>query len=479
MSIKKRAFQGIRWKTGTTVLTAFLSILQLYILVRFIEKRDFGLMAIVNTVILFAQTFLDLGVSNGIIYKEKITSIQLSSLYWLSVTIGFILAFFVFISSVGIAGFYQEEEMIFLLKIMSITFVINGFGNQFKILLTKELRFELLSKIELSSTLLAFIVTVVLAVKGFGILALVLGFLMKTGINSFLFFLFGRSIHMPALAFDFKEISFFINFGSFQMGESILNYFSKQIDVLVIGKVLGPDILGVYDVIKKFLLRPMSYINPVLTSVLFPVMAKIQKDTKGLSQAYLKQLNYLCLFNFPIYLFLFFYSESIITLMFGLDWLAYDLLFKLFSIFYLIYSIGNPIGTLILAKGRADLAFYWNVLVFVFFTTTSLIFVHWGIDNLAKILVLLQVLFILPLYFLVIKKLVPISLSSYLKTLLMPFCLALFINLISFYLVDRLTDTLWLILFLGMLINATLYLVLNARFNVGFVEDIKKLFLMK
>ncbi len=474
MSVKKAAFAGIRWKMLATFLVAGLGVLQLYLLVRLIDKRDFGLMALVNVVLFFAQTFMDFGVNNAIIYKQEIRQRQLSSLYWLSVLVGSVLGLLVLLASYVLADFYDSPELRPLLQAMALSFIITSWGSQYKILLTKALRFDQLARVELLATGLAFVVTIALAWQGYGVWALVMGFLVKALVETLAYLLLGRQIYRPSWVLDFKEISFFIRFGGFQLGEGLLNYFSRQIDVIIIAKVLGYELLGVYDVIKKFLQRPLTFTNPIMTSVLFPVLSKLQDDPQEVARLYLRQVRYLCLLNFPLYLLLIFQAEGIIVLMFGEEWLAYDYLFRLFAGFFLIYSFGNPIGTLLLSQGRPDLGLAWNFLVFIVFTSTIVLVTEYGLEQLAEALFLLQIFFIIPLYLLVIRHLAPIGLGAYLRTLGIPFVLALISNMLAFALCYGLTNPLLQVL--GALVCTGLtFLVLVWYWQRDFLEDVRKL----
>ena len=92
---------------------------QLMILARYLTPSDFGIMAILLVVIGFSQAFMDMGISNGIIQRQNITHSQLSSLYWLNVLSGIVVALLVIFIAPLLAIFYQEPRLNELLILVS------------------------------------------------------------------------------------------------------------------------------------------------------------------------------------------------------------------------------------------------------------------------------------------------------------------------------------------------------------------------
>lgn len=475
MSIKQVAFSGIRWSTLAKGVTGVGAIIQLYILVRFIDTTDFGLMAMVNVFLFFMFHFLDFGVNSAIVHKEKIDLKQLSSLYWLTVIIGFVLALFFFLISPLIAWFYKEPRLIELIQLLSSVFIINALGNHFKTLMLKHLKFNQLALVEIACFLIGFSTSVFLAINGYGVYSLVFGMLAKSLTEALFSLFFGLKIYRPSFVFEFSEIRFFLNFGLYQMGERILNFFNQQADVLLIGKILGPDILGAYDVIKRFLLRPSALINPIITGVTFPIMAQVQKEDKQLGAIYLKQLNYICSLNFPIYLLLFFNSALIIELMFGTDWIIYDWVFKLYILVAMSYSTGSPVGTLILAKGRAEMGFYWNLVLVFVIPTAIYLGTYWGLEGIVYALLITQLFLIIPNYYFLVKPLIPVKTSVYFWKMVQPALIAIAAVGAGSLLGNAIIDLPLAQLAAVGIISVFFYAVLSWLFNKHFFTDLKNL----
>ncbi|MGH2623948.1 MAG: oligosaccharide flippase family protein, partial [Sphingobacterium sp.] len=125
--------------------------------------------------------------------------------------------------------------------------------------------------------------------------ALVYSNLISSIISTILLLIFGLNRHKPKLIFSIKSLKGkgFFEFGLYQMGEKMLNYFSGNFDTLIIGKVLGMNALGLYNIAKTLSLKPYQILNPIITKVAFPLFAKVQDDVILLKRAYLKIVNLL------------------------------------------------------------------------------------------------------------------------------------------------------------------------------------------
>ncbi|MEZ9866565.1 MOP flippase family protein [Vibrio sp. 10N.261.51.A4] len=425
-SLKDKAISGVKWTSVSSIILAFLQLIQVSILARYLSPSDFGLMAIVTVIVGFCSMFMDMGISSAIIHKQDITHRQLSSLYWLNVFSGVALFIFIYLSSEIIAYYYNEPDLVTLIKLLSITFFISSVGNQYRVLNQKELNFNFLAKVEVAAVLISFFVAVVCAMCGYGVYSLVYATLVNVTISNGLFVLFGYSSYKPLLIYKHSDVKELIKFGAFQMGERSINYFNSQFDIILIGKLLGTEALGIYSVAKTFVMKPAQIINPILTKVTFPVMSKLQNDIKKLKFVYINMIYYLCLVNFPIYTAIAVLAEPIVLSVFGKEWLESVKILQVLSIYFMLRSILNPVGALQLARGRADLGFYWNLALATIVPCTIYFGSFYGLIGVSVALLSLQIFINFPAWYFMVYPLCDISFKLYflniLKPIIITFC---------------------------------------------------------
>ncbi len=480
MSLKRHALSGIRWTSISSLIVVIVQLVQLSILAHYLEPSEFGLMAIVWMIIGFSSLFLDLGISASIIHKQDITHIQLSSLYWLNIASGLFLFIIIYSLAPIIANFYNEIELIPIIRFLATSFIISSIGSQYGLLLQKALKFNLIAKISITSVIVSFMVAVSLAIKGYGVYALVYSSLVSAVVVTSMNIYIGIKEHRPSFVFQYHEITSMISFGMFQMGEKSINYFNSQFDVILIGKLLGVEALGIYSVAKNLSVKPFMVINPIITKVTFPIMSKIQNDLGRLKAVFLKTINYLASINFPIYILIILLAEPIVLFLFGEKWRDAILILQILATYRMFATIGNPIGVLQLARGRADLGFYWNLVLFFIIPITIYIGSYWGLSGIAYSLLVLQFILFFPGWIFLVKPLCGAGFKEYFLQILKPLIFAIVGGIFAYE---------WSLLFSigNMYLNAGLIivmmgialLILNVWFHREFVDTILELVLKR
>ena len=471
--LKQKAISGVKWTTLSVLVTAIFQILQLAILARFLDPSEFGLMALVMVVVGFSQAFLDMGISNAIIHKQEITKDQLSTLYWVNLLAGF--ALFIVISAISplVANFYHEPELTMLIILVGATFLIQPFGQQFMVLCQKEMRFSEIAKIDIASKFISLTVSVYFAYEGYGIYALVYGTLVGVVVQTILFMHKGLQEYKPSFVFKLNEIKEFLSFGAYQMGDKTINYFNYQIDIILIGKLLDTEALGLYAIAKQLVIKPDQLFSPLVSKVAFPVMAKMQDDILKLKVVYLKLINYLSSIIFPIYLLMFIFSNEIILFAFGEAWMEVVPLLQVLSIWASFRSTGSPVGVLLMARGKAKLGFWWNVSLLFYIPIGIYIGSFFGILGVCYALVLLLFpIGIIANWYFLINPLCNAKFIEYHKNIFRSFSISLLTGIIL-VLVTNLIELALLKLIIGFIVWAIAILLLNYVFNKEFIYELK------
>jgi len=437
MNLKQKTINGVKWTTLSTFVNTLVQILQISILARFLEASDFGSMAIIMVIIGFSQMFVDFGVSSAIIHKQDVTKEQLNTLYWFNILSSIVVFIIIALLSPYIALFYHEEILSNLIILTSTTIIIQSFGKQFFVLFEKELQFNILAKIDIITALSRLVLATCFAIGGFGIYSLIYPIIFSMSLKSFLLIINGLKYHKPQLYFNISEVKEFIIFGMYQMGNGIVNYFNYQFDVIIIGKIFGNETLGLYSMAKQLVMRPAQVINPIVTRVTFPAMSKIQNDTLKLKEIYLKTIYYLSSVNFPIYVLMIILASEIITIFLGEKWLKVTTIFQILSIYALLRSTGNPIGSLVLARGKPQYEMYWNIGLFFIIPIAIYISSFYGIIGVAWGWVILELLIMIANWYFLVNKLCGAGFVEYHKQIIKPLFLAIlfgiFVYLVKYW----------------------------------------------
>ncbi|MFQ3544392.1 MOP flippase family protein [Halobacillus rhizosphaerae] len=485
MSLQSRAIKGVGWTSISTVIIIGLQLLQLVILGRILDATAFGLMGMIMVITGFAEKFVDMGISNSIIHSKNITTNELSSLYWFNILLGVCISILIWLVTPLIILLFKEQDLEKYIHWISFMFLITPLGQQYRALLLKNFMFNLSAIIETLSYLIGILFSIMLAVSGKGVDSLVLGLVVTTLVRTILLFFFGKRLYRPKLHLVFSEISRFLSFGLYQTGESTINYFNTKIDTLIIGRFLGATALGIYTLPFNIIILPSAKINPIINKVAFPIFSSIQDEQDRIKKGFFKVLTIVNIINFPIFFGLYLISPIFITVVFGEKWEPSIEILQILCGVGLLRSIGNPVGSLMMATGNVDLSFKFNAMKLITQLPGILIgAMLWGINGVASIYLFLQFIYIIFSYLYLLKNALGPCLIDYLRTFLPALFPAMIMGaaiLVSNYFIHGVNDFISLILkiTIGVVIYGICLLfsrdrvvvdfkkIINVKFNVN------------
>jgi len=431
MSIRKQTIAGVKWTTAATVVLAIVDILKISVLARFLDKADFGLMALVTFVLGFMQLFMDLGLSSAIFHVQNISKNQYASLYWINIIFSIILFGLILAISPSIASFYNENELRILIPLMGLSILLSALGRQFKTVEQKNLNFRYLAITDFFGAFSGLAAGVYLAVEGFGVYALVYGSLLRHLISNFIYFYYGlRDLGMK-LHFKFSETKPFLKIGLYKVGGQIVNYFSRDLDVLIIGKLMGAEILGGYSLAKQLVRRPMAIINPIILKVGISVFPRFQNDPRFLSKNILDLYIGMGALNAFVYGTIAILANWLVLLFYGPDYTSIVIYVQLFAAIIYLRSMGQNIGIIVITTGRTDYEFYWNIFVTLITPVVIIAAAQFSIVHIIAALGLMQFGLLFPGWFVFFKKLIRLEFLPFINSHLIPFSLALLVFVIN------------------------------------------------
>lgn len=381
--LRRAAAAGVRWTSTGAAVRGALGLVQIAILARLLEAHDFGLVATVNVVVAVAAIFSDLGLNNAIIARQTTDRAVLSSLYWANVVAGLAIFVLVLVAAPIVAGIFDQPALTGLLQLAAAGFLAGPLGQQFQLLLQRDLRFDVIAKVEVVSTVAALLVAVATAATGAGAYAIVWSLVAGASVKSALFAAHGWRTWRPRLGLRLSHLRGYTSFGLYQIGDRVIAYVAANIDYILIGYFLGTEVLGAYYVAYQLVLKPLLLLNPPLTRVAFPIFAKRGDDDAALARGFLEVVRLVMLMVFPLLAGVAVAAEQFVPVVFGDGWERSVVLIQILSGVGMMRALSNPIGSVLLAKNRPDISFKYNVVWIVVLTLTLRIAVEGGVVALA------------------------------------------------------------------------------------------------
>ncbi|MCB0749931.1 MAG: lipopolysaccharide biosynthesis protein, partial [Ignavibacteriae bacterium] len=281
---------------------------------------------------------------------------DIESIFLFSIIIGFFLSAVFYFSSALISDFYKKEELENLSKLMSLIVLLQAIRIVPNALIRKNLQFKQLGIIEVVVQVIGGIVAIVLAYYGFSYYAIIINSIL-TGFLIFVIFYKMEPIRFT-YRLNLESINKILKFSSFQFFFNFINYFSRNLDNLLIGKYFNSEALGFYDRAYKLMLMPVQNLTHVITPVLHPILAEYNNEKKVIYDTYYKIVKFLSLIGFPLSVFLFYNAAEIIYIMYGNQWGESIPVFRLLALTVGIQIVLSSSGSIFQATDRTDLLFY-------------------------------------------------------------------------------------------------------------------------
>lgn len=405
-------------RTGSTIVLA-----------RLLTPRDYGLIAMVSAVTNFVTMFNDMGLSFATIQKADVNHAQISTLFWLNVLMGFGLFVLTAALSPVVAWFYGEPRLTWITLALSFNFLCTGLTVQHLALLRRQMRFGAVAIVEILSLAVGIAVGIVAAFYGCRYWALVLMQLAMSITGTVV--LWGVCRWRPGLPVHKSGISSMVHFGLNVTGFGIVNYFSRNLDSVLIGRFCGSAVLGLYSNAYKLLLWPLDYIRGPLTLVAMPALSHLQNDPVRYRRYYYKLLSLLALMSTPLIIFLAVCSDNVIRLLLGEQWAGAAILFKIMAFAGFIQVIMGTSGLVLLSSGQSGRYFKAGFFNSLFMVASFIIGLQWGALGVATSYAIVNYLTLFPLLWYCFR-FTPVSTLLFLKAVWSPVTASLLMGAVVF-----------------------------------------------
>ena len=341
------------WNYLSFGLGKLLNVVTVSILAHLLAPEYFGLVALATLTIDYLSVLNDLGLGSALIQRQKNIDESANVAFTLNILAGIILTIITFIVAPYAATFFHEPQVTSILRWLGLTFFISSLGSVHNVLLQRELNFRKRIVPELGNTIVKAVISIGLALAGFGVWSLVMGQLIGTFIASLL--LWVLLPWRPKFFWNSVIGKELFTFGFSIMGNNAIAVWEENFDYFVIGRMYSPADLGVYTLAYRLPETLVLSILWAMTAVLFPTFSSLQDHRDALKKSFLSVLKYVELIVTPLCLGMFIAADPIIRVVFGEQWVAAIPILRVLSLYVWVVSIGYHVGDIYKALGRPDI----------------------------------------------------------------------------------------------------------------------------
>ena len=365
-SLRTKVKKGVVWTGAISLWTRLLGFVSAAIITRILSPDDFGLLAISMSVIAIAASLTSTGFSSAIIQKQNDSEKLLNTAWTMELVRGLILFSLLFFFAPLISSFYEDERLLLILRVLSISFLFTSFQNIGVVLFRKNLDIRKEFLFGAVPDFLYLISIIVLTFWLRNVWALVIATVLVSFYRTIMSFIIHP--HKPKIDFNFQNIIELFSFGKWILFEGIIAVSRNQGISLFVGKVFNISNLGNYNRAETFSQTIFFELSQTLWKVGYPTYSKLSNDKVKFKKFFLLGLKTITLIGFPMAFGLFFVSPMLVTNILTEKWAAIIPLMQLFSINAILGFIQTPIGISFQALGKPSIGSklsMWNFIIFI------------------------------------------------------------------------------------------------------------------
>jgi O-antigen/teichoic acid export membrane protein len=316
-TLKHRVLRGGVWLASGDIIARLATLFKLAILVRLLNPVHFGLLGMAMIVLRWLNAFTDVGIRDALIRKEGDIRPYFDTSWTIQIARGCFSAAVLCLTAPWMAAFFDNAELTAVLRGVALVPFLYGFRNPAVVTLRKklDLRGEMIWK--LSGVIAGFAVAVPLAFLLRSVWALVISAAAAAAAE--VVASYWVLPYRPKLRADWRQAREMSTFGKWILFSNIGGLLFLSLDGLVIGKLLGAEPLGIYQLGYQLAVMPMAQIGLLANSLLFPAFSELRQPN-DLRRAFLKSMGLACSVLLPIGCFLAVCAEPVVRLAFGPRW---------------------------------------------------------------------------------------------------------------------------------------------------------------
>lgn len=381
MKLHTEIKRGLKWtagaKLGGQLVTWGITI---YVM-RLLAPGDYGLFAMATVALALLGVLAEVGLGPALVQKQDLDEQTVRRAYGIVWLVNLSLFGLLNATAGLMAAFYAEPRLQPVLHALSLQFLLIPFYVVPDVMLQRSLEYKWRSLVEMGSVVVASIVTLGMAIAGFGVWALVGGMLSTVICKVLLVNWASPYLRLPS--FSLRGMRQLAIFGGNITASRFLWFFFTQVDNVIVGRLLGEHVLGLYSVAMHLASLPVQRVSAILNQVAFPAAARFQHDQAAIRAQLLKAIGYVSLVAFPVLWGMSSVAPELIPVLLGAGWAEAVLPFQILTLIMPFRMIVGFLPTVTDALGRSDVGLRNAILGCVVMPIAFYVGSHWGIAGVA------------------------------------------------------------------------------------------------
>lgn len=413
--LRGRAVKSTGITLAAQAIKLTLQLSSIAILARLLAPSDFGLIAMATVFTGLALQFMEGGLSMATIQRDKITHAQVSNLFWINGALGMALCLLGILISPLVAIIYDEPRLTLVMAVMSLTFLIGGLSVQHDALLRRQMRFKVISVIDIVSMAAGISAGITAALCGLGYWALVVSPITTFTTKTIMRWLSARWV--PSMMSRGSGVRPLLGFGANLTGANFIGYLATNITPFAVGYIGGAQSLGFYNRANTLTMIPSSQLMPPVMNVMQSALTRLKNDPERLRRAALSLLSKIAIATMLITMPIFITAEWLVAIFLGDGWEQSVTLFRILALGTIVAPINSFTAVIMVSVGQARALMRWKSITFSIVLAAVVFGAFWGVLGVVSAYSISGVLIRTPWFLYYSSKYQPIKFIEYIDSL--------------------------------------------------------------
>lgn len=354
-TLHQKTTSATKWSALDVFMRQGVQFVVSIVLARILAPEDFGVIAMLAMFIGVAGVFIDSGFSSALIQRQNVTHTDESTVFFFNLGMGAVTALLLCAAAPWIAAFFKQPVLQYLTYAMAFNLFVNAFGSIHGTLLNKELNFKTTAKVGVVSSVVAGVLAIYMASRGYGVWSLAWHAVASGIVTVLLLWLWHP--WRPLWVFSFESLRSLFRFGGYLSAMNLVGVLHTNLYSVLIGKFYSVHDVGIYDRAQKTQLMSGNLIMSIINRVAFPVFSATAQDNERLARGFRKAQRLVMFVNIPLMLGIIILADPIVRMLFGEQWLACVPILRILGAAGIILPMQIFNVNILMAQGRTDLLF--------------------------------------------------------------------------------------------------------------------------
>ena len=321
------------------------------ILARLVTPEHFGLVGMVTAFTGFLGLFRDAGLAQATVQRETLSEELRSTMFWINLGVGVLLSGLMLVAAPFIARFYGDPRLFWIAAALGTSFIFNGAAAQHRAHLQRNMRFGLLTTIDLLALVASIVLGAWMGWAGFGYWSLV-AMAVSVPATAFvgIWIASGWKPRAPGRAAGARAM---VKYGGVVTLNSLVVYVAYNADKVLLGRFWGAEILGFYGRAYQLISIPTENLHATIGWVMFPALSRVQSEPQRLRNYFLTGYGLFLSVVMPVTVACAMFAEDIVRVLLGEQWGQSVPVFRLLAPTIAAFALINPFAYLMQACGHA------------------------------------------------------------------------------------------------------------------------------